>query len=204
RILRMGEEDNFWAMGDTGPCGPCSEVVFDRGEEFACGRPDCGIATCGCDRWLELWNLVFMQFERAPDGSISPLPRPSIDTGMGLERIASVLQGVGSNYETDLLRPIIAAVEELTGETYDPGEAGFPFRVIADHLRACTFLISDGVYPSNEFRGYVLRRILRRAVRFGRVLGLEQPFLHALVPAVVRIMGEAHPEVRERESFVRE
>ncbi|HEY8449168.1 MAG TPA: alanine--tRNA ligase, partial [Bacillota bacterium] len=201
RIVRLGEKDNFWAMGDTGPCGPCSEVVIDRGAEYACG-PDCALDTCGCDRWLELWNLVFMQFERKPDGSLEPLPRPSIDTGMGLERIAAVLQDVPSNYETDLFRPLIEATERLTGRRYERGEGGFPFRVIADHVRAATFLIADGVFPSNEFRGYVLRRILRRAVRFGKLLGLEEPFLYRLVPVVGQIMGEAYPEVVERADYV--
>ncbi|HEX6989081.1 MAG TPA: alanine--tRNA ligase, partial [Bacillota bacterium] len=204
RIVRLGEKDNFWAMGDTGPCGPCSEIVIDRGPEHSCGRPDCALDTCGCDRWLELWNLVFMQYDRAGDGTLTPLPKPSIDTGMGLERIASVLQHVNSNFDTDLFRPIMEATEQLTGRRYDRGEAGFPFRVIADHARACTFLVADGVFPSNEFRGYVLRRILRRAVRFGRLLGLDRPFLHELAPVVGGIMGEAYPEVVQRVDYVTE
>lgn len=203
RIVRLGEKDNFWAMGDTGPCGPCSEVVIDRGEEFRCDAPICSIETCGCDRWLELWNLVFMQYERSADGTLAPLPRPSIDTGMGLERIASVLQGVPTNFDTDLFRPYIRRVEELTGRRYEQGPPGFPFRVIADHVRACTFLIGDGVLPSNEGRGYVLRRILRRAVRFGKVLGLDEPFLHRLAPTVAEVMGGAYPELGERLEFVR-
>ena len=202
RIVGMGEEDNFWAMGDTGPCGPCSEVIIDRGEEYSCGRPDCALDTCGCDRWLELWNLVFMQFERDAAGHMKPLPKPSIDTGMGLERLAAVLQGVSSNFETDLLWPLIEAASEMTGHAYDRGEGGFPLRVIADHVKAGTFLIADGVMPSNEFRGYVLRRILRRAIRFGKMLGQEQPFLYRLVPVVGQIMGEAYPEVVERADFV--
>ncbi|MDQ7793063.1 MAG: alanine--tRNA ligase [bacterium] len=202
RIVRLGEKDNFWSMGDTGPCGPCSEMVYDRGPEAGCGRPDCGIGVCDCDRWLEIWNLVFMQFDRDQDGAMTPLPRPSIDTGMGLERVASVLQGAASNYETDLFRPLLCALEERTGRGYDPGPAGFPFRVIADHVRTCTFLIGDGAVPGNEGRGYVVRRILRRAVRFGRVLGLEEPFLEGLVPVVVRIMGEAYPELGVRAGFV--
>ena len=201
RIIRLGEKDNFWAMGDTGPCGPCSELVYDRGEEYGCGE-GCAIGACDCDRWLEVWNLVFMQFNRDESGRLSPLPRPSIDTGMGLERIASVLQGVSSNFDTDLFRPLIRAVEEMTGRTYDPGEGGFPFRVIADHARACTFLVADGVLPANEGRGHVLRRILRRAVRFGRVLGLQEPFLYRLVDTVGEVMGAAYPEVRQRAEYV--
>ncbi|HEY8415070.1 MAG TPA: alanine--tRNA ligase, partial [Thermaerobacter sp.] len=203
RIVRLGEKDNFWAMGDTGPCGPCSELVYDRGEEYRCGE-SCAIGVCDCDRWLEVWNLVFMQFNRDETGRLTPLPRPSIDTGMGLERIASVLQGVSSNFDTDLFRPLIGAVEDMTGRAYDPGEGGFPFRVIADHARACTFLVADGVLPANEGRGHVLRRILRRAVRFGRILGLREPFLHRLVDTVGEVMGGAYPEVRQRAEYVRQ
>jgi len=203
RIVRLGEKDNFWAMGETGPCGPCSELVFDRGRETGCGRPDCGVGACDCDRWLEIWNLVFMQFERDAGGRVTPLPRPSIDTGMGLERVASVLQGVASNYQTDLFSPIIDRLAAHAGRPYDSGPGGFPFRVIADHVRACTFLIGDGVIPGNEGRGYVLRRILRRASRFARVIGAEGPSLHALVPAVVEAMGRAYPELAEREEFIR-
>lgn len=202
RIVAMDEEDNFWAMGDTGPCGPCSEIIIDRGVEYSCGQPDCALDTCGCDRWLELWNLVFMQFERDAQGNMTPLPKPSIDTGMGLERVAAVMQDVQSNFETDLLWPLIEAAGDMTGHTYDRGEGGFPLRVIADHVKAGTFLIADGVMPSNEFRGYVLRRILRRAIRFGKMLGQEQPFLYRLVPVVGQIMGEAYPEVVERADFV--
>ena len=203
RIVRLGEKDNFWAMGETGPCGPCSELVFDRGRETGCGRPDCGVGACDCDRWLEIWNLVFMQFERDAGGRVTPLPRPSIDTGMGLERVASVLQGVASNYQTDLFSPIVDRLAAHAGRPYDSGPGGFPFRVIADHVRACTFLIGDGVIPGNEGRGYVLRRILRRASRFARVIGAEGPSLHALVPAVVEAMGRAYPELAEREEFIR-
>ena len=201
RIIRLGEKDNFWAMGDTGPCGPCSEIHYDRGEEFSCG-PNCGLGQCECDRWLEIWNLVFMQYNRDEKGNLTPLPRPSIDTGMGLERIASVLQGVNSNYDTDLLRPLITFVEERTGETYYPDQRGFPFRVIADHARSCTFLVADGVLPSNEGRGYVLRRILRRAVRFSRNLGINRPFLHEMVEPIADLMGEAYPEVKERAGYI--
>lgn len=202
RIVRLGEKDNFWSMGDTGPCGPCSEIFIDRGEEERCDAPECGIGKCDCDRWRELWNLVFMQFNRDEKGNLTPLPKPSIDTGMGLERMATVMQGVYSNYDTDLLRPIISSVEEKTGQRYFGDERGFPFRVIADHIRACTFLISDGVLPSNEGRGYVLRRILRRAVRFCKVLGLERPFLYELVPTVVSLMGDAYPEIVNMQEYV--
>lgn len=202
RIIRLGEKDNFWSMGDTGPCGPCSEILIDRGEEHRCDAPECAIGKCDCDRWRELWNLVFMQYNRDASGTMTPLPRPGVDTGMGLERLTSVLQNVYSNYDTDLLRPIISHVEKITGKTYDQGDKGMPFRVIADHARACTFLISDGVRPSNEGRGYVLRRILRRAVRFGKVLGLDEPFLYKMVPVVVDMMGEAYPELRERQDAV--
>ncbi|MBX5476062.1 MAG: alanine--tRNA ligase [Clostridia bacterium] len=202
RIVRLGEKDNFWAMGDTGPCGPCSEILIDRGARYACDAPECGIGKCDCDRWLEIWNLVFMQFERGADGTLTPLPKPSVDTGMGLERIASVLQDVDTNWDTDLFLPLLRRVEQLSGRAYDRGPAGFPFRVIADHARACTFLIADGVVPSNEGRGHVLRRILRRAVRFGRKLGLDRPFLCDMVPAVVDVMGEAYPEIAGAQEFV--
>ncbi len=199
RILRLGEKDNFWQMGETGPCGPCSEIHIDRGEDKKCDHPDgCALGVCDCDRWLEIWNLVFMQYERDENGVLTPLPRPSIDTGMGLERIASVVQGVDSNYDTDLIRPLITKVEELTGQTYHGDHRGFPFRVIADHARSCTFLISDGVLPSNEGRGYVLRRILRRAVRFGKSLGLEGPFLYKFSSVVAELMGEDYPEIVEK------
>lgn len=202
RILRLGEKDNFWSMGDTGPCGPCSEIHYDRGADYACGHDNCALGVCDCDRWLELWNLVFMQFNRDEKGVMTPLPRPSIDTGMGLERIASVLQQVDSNFDTDLFTPLLARVEELTGRSYNRGDKGFPFRVIADHSRACTFLIADGVLPSNEGRGYVLRRILRRAVRFGKLLDLEEPFLYKMVATVVALMGAAFPEILEKQAFI--
>lgn len=202
RIVRLGEKDNFWAMGDTGPCGPCSEIMYDRGQDHRCGSSQCAIGACDCDRWLEIWNLVFMQFERNQAGTMSPLPRPSIDTGMGLERMASVLQNAESNYETDLMQPLIDSVEKLCGKTYSKDEKGFPFRVIADHARSCAFLVSDGVIPGNEGRGYVLRRILRRAVRFGQALGIEGDFLHRLVPQVVGIMGEAYPDLAAGETRI--
>ncbi len=201
RIGRFGEKDNFWSMGDTGPCGPTAEIFYDRGAEHACG-PDCDFVTCGCDRYLEIWNLVFMQFDRDKDGNLTPLPRPSIDTGMGLERVVSVLQGVPSNWDTDLFQGIIGEIARMSGKTYDRGDAGFPFRVIADHLRAAAFLIVDGVLPDNEGRGYVLRRIIRRAVRMGRGLGLKSPFLPDLLPALIASLGEAYPELAERQESV--
>lgn len=204
RIIRLGEKDNFWAMGDTGPCGPCSEIHYDRGPEYACKAEICGIGQCDCDRFLEVWNLVFMQYNRDEGGTMTPLPKPSIDTGMGLERLSSLLQGVDSNFDTDLFVPIIKYIEAMTGRTYERGEAGFPFRVIADHSRACTFLISDGVLPSNDGRGYVLRRILRRAVRFGRLLGIEEAFLYKNVDVVCDLMKDAYPELMERKDFVKE
>lgn len=201
RIIKLGEKDNFWAMGDTGPCGPCSEILIDRGEKYGCG-PNCGIGKCDCDRYLEIWNLVFMQYNRDESGKMTPLPRPSIDTGMGLERITSVIQDVDTNYDTDLLRDIITAIEDLSGKKYYSDMRGFPHRVIADHIRSCTFLISDGVLPGNEGRGYVLRRILRRAVRFGKVLEIDKPFIYTFVPVVVELMQGAYPEIREKADFV--
>ncbi|MFH0810992.1 MAG: alanine--tRNA ligase [Pseudomonadota bacterium] len=196
RIARMGAKDNFWAMGDTGPCGPCSEIAIDQGPEVGCRRPECGIH-CDCDRYLELWNLVFMQFNRDEAGQLTPLPKPSIDTGMGLERIAAVLQGRHSNYESDLFAPILAAIERLSGRRSGSGDSqqDAAFKVIADHARALTFLIADGVLPSNEGRGYVLRRILRRAVRFGRLLGMEKPFLAGVCEAVRDKMAKTYPEL---------
>ncbi|MDN5311361.1 MAG: alanyl-tRNA synthetase [Thermoanaerobacteraceae bacterium] len=202
RIVRMGEKDNFWSMGDTGPCGPCSEIYIDRGEDHRCDAEECKIGKCDCDRWRELWNLVFMQYNRDENGTLTPLPRPSIDTGMGLERIATVMQDVYSNYDTDLLRPIIAFVENMTGKKYYGDDRGFPFRVIADHSRAITFLISDGVVPGNEGRSYVLRRILRRAARYGRELDLNEPFLYKIIPRVVSLMECAYPELRKNLDYV--
>jgi len=202
RIIRLGEKDNFWSMGDTGPCGPCSEILIDRGEEKKCDALECAIGKCDCDRWLEIWNLVFMQYNRDEDGTMTPLPRPSIDTGMGLERITSVVQNVDSNYDTDLIKPLIKEVEKICGQKYIADHRGFPFRVIADHARSCTFLISDGVLPSNEGRGYVLRRILRRAVRFGKVLGIDKPFLYLMCPVVKDLMIDAYPELEDNLDYV--
>jgi len=202
RIVRMGEKDNFWAMGDTGPCGPCSEIVFDQGEGVGCGRADCHVG-CDCDRFLELWNLVFMQFNRDKEGRLHPLSKPCIDTGMGLERISAILQGVKSNYDTDLFKPIFEKIEEISGISYgsDP-KRDISMRVIADHSRASTFLINDGVLPSNEGRGYVLRRIMRRAMRHGRMLGIGEPFLYLISASVIEVMKEAYPELRETEDFI--
>jgi len=202
RVLRMGEKDNFWSMGETGPCGPCSEILIDQGEEFSCGKKTCEPG-CDCDRYLELWNLVFMQYDRDSSGKMTPLPNPSIDTGMGLERITAVLQGVKSNYETDLLRGVISNVEEISGKTYgEDADSDVSMRVIADHARAVTFLLSDGVFPSNEGRGYVLRRILRRAVRHAKMLGIEEPCLYKITNRVKEIMSDAYPELEERIEFV--
>ncbi len=202
RIVRLGESENFWSMGDTGPCGPCSEIHIDQGEQVGCGRPECAVG-CDCDRYLELWNLVFMQYNRDAGGEMTPLPRPSIDTGMGLERIAAVVQGKLSNYDSDLFTPILAHAGELAGVAYgqDP-DKDISLRVIADHARACAFLIGDGILPSNEGRGYVLRRILRRAARHGRKLGLEGPFLHQVAQTVMAEMRGAYPTLYESRAFV--
>ncbi len=202
RIVRLGEKDNFWSMGETGPCGPCSEILIDRGEQKGCGRPDC-MPGCECDRFLELWNLVFMQYNRDDQGNMTPLPRPSIDTGMGLERIAAIIQDVPTNYETDLFIPIIKTVGSLSGcEMGRDHASDVAIKVIADHSRAAAFLIGDGVLPSNEGRGYVLRRILRRAIRYGRTISLTEPFLHKTVEPVFEIMKEAYPELAEQKAFI--
>ena len=205
RIVRLGEKDNFWAMGDTGPCGPCSEIIIDQGEAVGCGGSDCGV-DCECDRFLELWNLVFMQFNRSEDGQMTPLPKPCIDTGMGLERITAVLQGVTSNYDTDLFRDIIAHIEEISLRKYgkDDNEADdISIRVIADHARATAFLIGDGVLPDKVGRGYVLRRIMRRAIRHGRKLGIKDPFLGEVSAVAMGLMREAYPELAENENYIR-
>ncbi len=209
RILRLGEADNFWAMGETGPCGPCSEVHFHQGNHLPCGEEQAGRrclgAACECDRWLEVWNLVFMQFNRAAGGALTPLPKPSIDTGLGLERMAAVMQGKSSNFETDLIRPILDAAAGLARKSYKASEADdVSLRVIADHARAATFLIADGVYPSNEWRGYVLRRIMRRAMRHGRLLGLYEPFLWKAVEWVVGVMAPAYPELQQEKPRIQE
>ncbi|MGB5748596.1 MAG: alanine--tRNA ligase [Desulfobacterales bacterium] len=202
RIVRLGEEDNFWSMGDTGPCGPCSEILIDRGEEFGCGRPEC-TAGCDCDRYLEIWNLVFMQFNRDASGKMTPLPKPSIDTGLGLERMVSIIQNVPTNFDTDLIRPIIAKTEELAEKHLgESPETDVAMKVIADHSRAAAFLIGDGIMPSNEGRGYVLRRIMRRAIRYGRNIGLNRPFLSETAKVVFEIMKPAYPELSEASAFI--
>ena len=201
RIFEFGMKDNFWQMGDTGPCGPCSEIFYDFGVEASETGED---KPFGEDeqRYVEIWNLVFMQFDRASDGALTPLPKPSIDTGMGLERVAAVLQGVLSNFETDLFVPLIQRAAELTGSRFSGSAKGEDegcgeLRIIADHARAATFLISDGVVPANEGRGYVLRKILRRGIRHGRLLGQEKPFMHQMVFAVRDEMQVAYPELKE-------
>ncbi len=202
RIFRLDEKDNFWSMGDTGPCGPCSEILIDQGEAMSCG-PDCGIGRCDCDRYLEIWNLVFMQYERDASGTMHPLPKPSIDTGMGLERVSAVCQGVFSNFDSDLFTPLIAQISKLSGQAYGATDDGdTAMRVIADHGRSVAFLVADGIVPSNEGRGYVLRRLIRRAFRFGRLLGLEGPFLHKVCDHVCGMMGETFPELPENRTFM--
>jgi len=197
RIVRMDEADNFWQMGDTGPCGPCSEIHFDRGEAY--GAAD---FVANPSRFVEIWNLVFMQFIRDEAGGLTPLPAPSIDTGMGLERLASLLQGVSGNYATDLFLPIVHAAAELTDAEIDAPDARIPLNVVADHIRALTFLIADGVLPANDGRGYVLRRILRRAARHGRSLGQEAPFLHRLCQTVIQVMAPAYPDLEFSADFI--
>ena len=197
RITRMSEKSNFWAMGDTGPCGPCSEIFYDHGPEVQGGPP--GSPDEDGDRYVEIWNLVFMQYERTADGVLTPLPKPSVDTGAGLERLAAVMQGVHSNYDIDLFQDLLKAAAEVTGAK---DLASPSLRVIADHIRACSFLVSDGVVPANEGRGYVLRRIIRRAVRHGYKLGQSQPFFYKLVPVLARVMGDAYPELTQREAQI--
>ena len=197
RLSRLGDKDNFWSMGDTGPCGPCSEIFYDHGPDVPGGPP--GSEDDDLDRYIEIWNLVFMQFEQAADGTRSPLPKPSVDTGMGLERIAAVMQGVHSNYEIDLFRTLLRAAADFTDT--DDLEAK-SLRVIADHIRSCSFLICDGIMPSNEGRGYVLRRIIRRAIRHGNKLGCDRLFFHKIVHTLVAEMGEAYPELRDNEDRI--
>ena len=203
RLFGLGDKDNFWQMGDTGPCGPCSEIYVDL--EWTPGRGGGGRMSqadfesqAEAGRFLEIWNLVFMQFDRSADGTLTPLPRPSVDTGAGLERIAAVLQGEDSNFHTDLFLPLLDAVAELVGRPYDRGPAGASYRVLADHARAVSFLLADGVVPSNEGRGYVLRRILRRAVRHAWLLGRREPTLAPLTAVVVRGMRATYPELRDK------
>jgi len=196
RIVRLGAKDNFWQMGDTGPCGPCSEIIIDQGPEVGCERPDCSVG-CDCDRYLELWNLVFMQYNRDASGNLTPLPKPSIDTGMGLERITAVIQGKNSNFDTDLFEGIISAICSLTGATYpSSGNTDISIRVIADHIRAIVFLMAEGLIPSNEGRGYVLRRIIRRASRHAHLLGKDEPHLWRIVDSVIDAFGDTYPELK--------
>lgn len=196
RIVRLGAKDNFWQMGDTGPCGPCSEIIIDQGPEAGCHRPDCTVG-CDCDRYLELWNLVFMQYNRDPSGKLTPLPKPSIDTGMGLERITAVLQGKYNNFDTDLFENIISSITALTGTIYHKSpEIDASIRVIADHIRAIVFLMAEGLIPSNEGRGYVLRRIIRRASRHVHLLGKDEPLLYRLVESVIESFQDTYPELK--------
>ena len=203
KVIRLDEEENFWSMGDTGPCGPCSELHVDYGVNAACTSAVCD-PSCDCGRWLEIWNLVFMQFDRSASGEMTPLPRPSIDTGAGLERVASVVQGVRTDYETDLFTPVLARAQEIARVTRgeDPDQ-DVSLNVVADHARALTFLIGDGVLPSNEGRGYVLRRILRRAARHGALLGVDEPFLFDVADAVIDGMSGAYPELEDRREYIK-
>ncbi len=204
-ISRLGEDDNFWAAGPTGPCGPCSEIYFDQGEDVGCGKPDCAPG-CDCDRFLEFWNLVFTQFDRQEDGSLPELPHRNLDTGMGLERMAAIMQHKSANYDGDLMQSLIALGEEISGKAYDANDysgASRSLRIIADHARAVDFMISDGILPGNEGREYVLRRLLRRAVFHGRLLGIEGAFLTKFIDEVNRLMGEAYPELLKNVALVK-
>ena len=202
-ISKLGEDDNFWRAGPTGPCGPCSELYYDQGPEFGCGSPDCAPG-CDCDRFLEYWNCVFTQFDGQEDGTLEPLPKKNIDTGMGLERIAAIMQGVQSNYETDVLRSLVAVGERLAGITYgDDPKSDLCLRIMADHSRAITFMIADGIIPSNEGRGYVLRRLLRRAIMKAHLVGVEGHFLNEYVDEIVRLMGDVYPEIVENRELER-
>ncbi|OQX60719.1 alanine--tRNA ligase, partial [candidate division KSB1 bacterium 4484_219] len=207
QVLRFDEEDNFWEMGEVGPCGPCSEIHIDLGEDF-CDMKQVPGHVCqvngGCSRFIELWNLVFIQFNRTEDGSFKELPARHVDTGMGFERIVAVLQGVKSNYDTDLFRPLFDAISEISGVEYSGTDeaVAVAHRVIADHVRALSFAIADGALPSNEGRGYVLRRILRRAARYGRTLGMHEPFIYKLVPVLADVMGATYPELLEKHQYI--
>ena len=201
-MVRLGKEDNFWEHG-SGPCGPCSEIYFDRGPEYGCGKPTCGVG-CDCDRYMEIWNLVFSQFDADGKGHYERLARPNIDTGMGLERLACVMQGVGNLFEVDTVQSVLHHVEHIADKTYgeDP-KTDISIRVITDHIRSCTFMVSDGILPSNEGRGYVLRRLLRRAARHGRMLGITHPFLVELVETVIQSSETAYPELREHDAYIK-
>ena len=201
-MVRLGKEDNFWEHG-SGPCGPCSEIYFDRGPEYGCGKPTCGVG-CDCDRYMEIWNLVFSQFDADGKGHYERLARPNIDTGMGLERLACVMQGVGNLFEVDTVQSVLHHVEHIAGKTYgENAKDDISIRVITDHIRSCTFMVSDGILPSNEGRGYVLRRLLRRAARHGRMLGISRPFLVELVETVIQSSESAYPELREHDAYIK-
>ncbi|NLY44077.1 MAG: alanine--tRNA ligase [Clostridiaceae bacterium] len=201
RVVRMGKDDNFWEIG-TGPCGPCSEIYFDRGEEAGCGSPDCAVG-CDCDRFVEFWNLVFTQFDKDEQGNYNPLANPNIDTGMGLERIAAIMQGVGSLFEVDTVKSIMEHVSRIAGVKYKENpKTDVSLRVITDHIRSTTFMVSDGILPSNEGRGYVLRRLLRRAARHGKLLGIEKPFLFEIADTVIDASREAYPELEEKRKYI--
>lgn len=201
-ISKLGEDDNFWRAGPTGPCGPCSELYFDQGPEVGCGSPDCAPG-CDCDRFLEYWNLVFTQFDRQEDGTMVPLEKKNIDTGLGLERMAAIMQGVSSNFDTDILHGLIEVGERLSGRHYGDDElTDLSLRIMADHSRAIVFMIGDGILPSNEGRGYVLRRLLRRAVRHGRLIGIEGPFLKSFLDAICTEMGAVYPEIIENKALI--
>jgi len=204
QVLRFDKVDNFWEMGEVGPCGPCSELHIDLGEGTCplSEEHNCSVNLEGCWRFVELWNLVFMQYQRFPDGHLEPLAAQHVDTGMGLERVCRVLQAVDSNYSTDLFAPILAGISEVTGQQDTPGDVGVAFRVIADHLRSLSFAIADGAFPSNEGRGYVLRRMLRRATRYGRLLNMHEPFIYKLVPVLAEVMGDAFPEINKQQKHV--
>ena len=201
-MVRLGKEDNFWEHG-SGPCGPCSEIYFDRGPEYGCGKPTCGVG-CDCDRYMEIWNLVFSQFDADGKGHYERLARPNIDTGMGLERLACVMQGVGNLFEVDTVQSVLHHVEHIAGKTYGANaKDDISIRVITDHIRSCTFMVSDGILPSNEGRGYVLRRLLRRAARHGRMLGIGRPFLVELAETVIQSSESAYPELREHDAYIK-
>ena len=201
-MVRLGKEDNFWEHG-SGPCGPCSEIYFDRGPEYGCGKPTCGVG-CDCDRYMEIWNLVFSQFDADGKGHYERLARPNIDTGMGLERLACVMQGVGNLFEVDTVQSVLHHVEHIANKTYgEDDKTDISIRVITDHIRSCTFMVSDGILPSNEGRGYVLRRLLRRAARHGRMLGISRPFLVELVETVIQSSESAYPELREHDAYIK-
>jgi alanyl-tRNA synthetase len=202
RIVPLGEKDNFWSMGDEGPCGPCSEIIYDLGPDVGCGLPTCRVG-CDCDRYLEIWNLVFMEFERSADGQMKKLPRPSIDTGMGLERITSIMEGKIGNYDTDLFVPILRRLEDISGRTYGENhKTDIAMRVIADHARGATFIINDGILPSKDGRGYVLRRIIRRALRYGKKIGIDKDFLYDLSKTVVDTMESVYPETKNNHPYI--